>query len=66
MPRRKTTRTTKSTDDHVCGYRDASDPKTRARLHKLMMALGVPANAAKVRFVLGDEPSVIWLTEPQS
>jgi hypothetical protein len=58
MPRRRTTNAD-TTDDQVGGYRDASDPKTRARVRKLMAALGVPRDAAEVRFTLGDEPAVI-------
>jgi hypothetical protein len=53
----------KRPNDRVDGLRDASDPKTRTRVRKLMDALGVPEDAVEVRFVMGDEPTVIWLMD---
>jgi hypothetical protein len=48
MPTRKRTTRTETADDQPAGgHRDASDPKTRARLKKLMAALGVPKTLPK-------------------
>jgi hypothetical protein len=53
MPRRRTVCQDEQT-------KTIDDEKNRARLRKLMAALGVPDDAAEVRFTLGDKPSVSW------